>query len=89
MRLRTALLAAVGVNVVTHPLLWLGVSRYQHTAGGYAVAFLVGEALVCLVEGALLSLTLRRYRLRWVLWPVAVLANAASAACGLVLAVVA
>lgn len=85
-RLRTALLAAVGVNAVTHPLLWLAVSRYQHTATGYAVAFVVGEALVCLVEGALLSLALRRHRLRRVVWPVVVLANMASAGCGLVLA---
>lgn len=87
MRMRAVLLTALAVNVMSHPLLWLGMGRYQHSTVGYLVAFLVGEVLVCLIEGAVFAVALRRTLPRGLLWPTVVLANAVSAGLGLVIAV--
>lgn len=86
-RPRTAVLAGAGVNLLTHPPLWFCVRQYQHVTGGYAVAFLAGEAAVCVVEWLLLAGALRGHRLRaGTLAAVSVAVNAASAAVGLLLA---
>jgi hypothetical protein len=86
-RTRTAVVAGVGVNLITHPLLWFGVREYQYGSGWYVAAFLVGEAAVCVAEWLLLAGALRRYRLPMgTLAAVSVAVNAASAAAGLLLA---
>lgn len=85
-RLRTGLAAGVGVNLLTHPLLWFGVRQYQGGAGRYVVAFLVGETAVCVAEWLLLTAALRRYRLpAGTLAAASVAVNACSAAAGLLL----
>lgn len=67
---------AVGINLLTHPLLWWVLSG----SGPAPLTFAVAEAMVCLVEAALLVAGLR------VRWPVAgaaaVAANAASVLVG-------
>lgn len=86
-RARTVGLACVAANVLTHPPLWLAVAS-QDSAGGYLVAFLCGEALVCVAEWLVVTVALRRHPLPMGLTAsVAVLANMASAGCGLVIVV--
>lgn len=91
-RPRTALLAGLVANAVTHPVLWLAMRPFTDGVGEYVVAFVVGETLVCAVEWLVLVVALRRfetgrYRIgRAWLAVVSVLANAASAATGLALA---
>lgn len=85
-RTRTAVLAAVGVNLITHPLLWVGVRAYEHGTAGYVAAFVVGETAVCAAEWLLLVGVLRGYRVpAGTLAAVSVAVNAASAAAGLLL----
>lgn len=68
---------AVGVNLLTHPPLWWVLSG---SGPAHPLTFAVAEAAVCLVEGALLALTLR---LPWtVALAAAVAANAASVLIG-------
>lgn len=86
-RPRTALLAGLVANAVTHPVLWLAMRPFTDGVGEYVVAFVVGETLVCAVEWLVLVVALRSYRIgRAWLAVVSVLANAASAAAGLALA---
>ncbi|MCZ4121927.1 hypothetical protein [Streptomyces sp. H39-S7] len=74
--------AALIVNGVTHPPLWWFLTHVP--AAGYWEYFAVAEAVVCLVEGVLLS---RMLRLRGpVPYAASVTANAASIIAGLLLA---
>ena len=75
--LRLSLAGAVGVNLLTHPLVWLVLSAHP----GW---FLPVEAAVCLVEAALLWLLVRRRDLVTLL-VTAVAANTASVLAGFVL----
>jgi hypothetical protein len=80
-----ALGLAVGVNLVTHPLLWFGFRAGHFAGGGYAAAFVVTELLAWSVEWWVLSVALRRRdAARSELAAVAGLANLYSAAVGLV-----
>ncbi|MQA80533.1 MAG: hypothetical protein GEV10_18975 [Streptosporangiales bacterium] len=90
-RLRTALLAGLVANAVTHPVLWLAMKPFTDGVGEYATAFVVGEVLVCAVEWLVLVVALCWFEpgrcgigRAW-LAVVSVLANAASAAAGLAL----
>ncbi|RKT17929.1 hypothetical protein BX285_2336 [Streptomyces sp. 1114.5] len=78
--------AAVLVNLATHPLLWWSLRPYSAgPAAAYWTAFGIGEAGVCLVEGALLG-PLTGLRLRTPLpWAAATTANAASVLAGFLL----
>lgn len=84
-RPRTAVLAGLVANAVTHPLLWLAMRPFTDGVGEYAIAFVVGEVLVCAVEWLVLAVGLRRAG-GAPLALVSVLANMASAAVGLALA---
>lgn len=80
-RPRRALLAAVLVNLVTHPVLWLALSRDVTMT-----AVVLAELCVCLVEGVALRVLVRRdVGLAMLL---AVGANAASFGVGLVVSAV-
>ncbi|SEG57963.1 hypothetical protein SAMN05216223_106377 [Actinacidiphila yanglinensis] len=80
-RFRRTAVAAVMVNLVTHPLLWWFLSRVP--SHDYWPAFAVAESVVCLVEGALMAWWLR---LRGpVPYAASVAANAASVIAGMLL----
>jgi hypothetical protein len=85
-RWRRALVAAIGVNVVTHPALWWGLRPFAHHHG-YAGAAIAAELLVCVVEWLLLvAWTRRPGRTRvdlLVLAAASLAANAASVLAGL------
>lgn len=79
-----ALGLGLAVNVVTHPLLWLTFDRLDAWLGSYVPAFVAGEVGVCVVEWAILAVSLRRRDLgRWSLAAIVVIANGLSAAVGL------
>ncbi|WP_030233861.1 hypothetical protein [Streptomyces sp. NRRL S-350] len=82
-----AALAAVLVNLATHPLLWSSLRPYSTgPAAAYWTAFGLGEVGVCLVEGALLA-PLTGLSPRTALpWAASATANAASVLAGLLLA---
>lgn len=74
---RRGLVAAAGVNLLTHPPLWLLVSAHPGSA-------LAAEAVVGLVEASVLWLLVRR-RDTGLLLVTAVVANAASILAGIIL----
>ncbi|MEU8926835.1 hypothetical protein AB0D10_38940 [Kitasatospora sp. NPDC048545] len=78
--------AAVLVNLATHPLLWWTLRPYAAgPAAAYWTAFGLGEAAVCLAEGALLA-PLTGLSARTALpWAASATANAASVLAGLLL----
>lgn len=88
-RWRRAVLMAIGVNVVTHPLLWWTL-RPLTASPAYPYLFLGAELTACLVEWALLVAWTRRPGRTpgdlAVLAAASVTANAASVLAGLLLA---
>lgn len=84
-----AAVVAVGVNALTHPLLWLTFAALSPTGGWWLVAFVIGELLVVAVEVGLVLLAVRTVghglddggRVRTVLW--CLVANLASMIVGL------
>lgn len=84
--LRRVLGWAPAVNLITHPPLWFGARAALDAGVPYAVVFLVGESLVCLVEAGVLAWVLRREVGAAAVTLVAVGANACSAGAGLLLA---
>lgn len=86
-RARSAYGWGLAVNVITHPALWFVIHAY---GGDYVAAFVVGEIAVCLVEGGVLAVALRRTKVGWgVFVLVGVCANGLSAAAGLLLGLLA
>ena len=80
-----AIALVVGVNLVTHPLVWLALSDAE--GARYWALFGPVEVGAALVEAALLAVLWER-RARPLAVPVAVLANAVSCLVGLVVALV-
>ena len=81
-RLRSLALA-VGVNAVSHPLLWFALLPALGPVVGPPADLLVGEGVVVALEASILVLAVRRERVA--LLAFAVVANAASLLVGLVL----
>jgi hypothetical protein len=89
-RVATALLAATGVNLVSHPLVWLALGAAARFRGGYEISLLPVEIAAWLAEAAMLRALLRgrgrgRGREGGDLVLIALAANAASFLAGLVL----
>lgn len=82
-RPRTALWAALGVNLATHPLLWWLLGPWAGRSA-YPLILVLAEVAVCAAEAALLAWWLRRRDP--LLAVLAVLANAASVIAGLIYA---
>ncbi|MEW2358635.1 hypothetical protein [Spirillospora sp. NPDC029432] len=80
-RVAAALAAATGVNLVTHPLVWLTLGAAARFQGGYEIALLPVEIAAWLTEAAILYALLRRRGRNLVC--VAVAANAVSFLAGL------
>ena len=83
---RRALIVGVGVNVVTHPVLWLGL-RSVVDRPAYPRIMLLAEVGVCLVEWGLLAWWTGRRRSTdpALLAALAIAANAASTLVGLLM----
>ncbi|MFI8459374.1 hypothetical protein [Kitasatospora sp. NPDC085464] len=78
--------AAVLVNLLTHPLLWGSLRPYAAgPAAAYWTAFGLGEAGVCLVEGALLAPLTGLPPRTAAPWAASATANAASVLAGFLL----
>ncbi len=75
-----AFAAALGVNLVTHPLVWLVVSG---AGSAYWASFAAAEVLAWLIESAILLVWLRRDPV--LIGLVALVANAGSCLTGLLL----
>ena len=74
------------VNAITHPALWFALRAVGAGGWSWALAFLLAEATVVLVEGGILVVALRRRGARpGDLFAVAAFANLASAGVGLIL----
>ncbi len=82
-RWRPALWSALGVNLVTHPLLWWLLGPWTGRPA-YPLILVFAEVAVCAAEAALLAWWLRRRDP--LLAVLAVLANAASVTAGLIYA---
>ena len=50
---------ALGVNAVTHPVLWFGLSALQRTGASYWLVTLSAEVAVVLIEAALVIVAVR------------------------------
>jgi len=86
-RRRRVVVVGVLANLVTHPLLWWFVSRHDGDSGPYALAVVVGEAGVVVVEWSVLTIGLARDRVPTLdLLGAVVLANAVTTAIGLTVA---
>lgn len=80
---RRALAGALGVNLVTHPLLWWALGPLTGLSA-YPLVLVFAELVVCGAEAVLLAWWLRRRDL--LLGVLAVTANAASVLAGLIYA---
>ncbi|MFB4318680.1 hypothetical protein [Actinomadura sp. 21ATH] len=82
-RAAAALAMAAGINLVTHPVVWLTLGAAARFHGGYEIVLLPVEIAAWLTEAAILYALLRRRGRD--LAGVAVAANAASFLAGLLL----
>jgi len=84
---RRAIAVAIGVNAVSHPLLWFGLQpRLVDATGSDLLGILAAEAVVVMLEAGLARLVVRRDL--GPLLAVSVLANLASVLVGVALWVV-
>jgi len=60
-----AVAVAVGVNLVTHPVVW---AVLVHAGDAYPLRFVLAETSAMLVEAALLVAVVRRERCCWACW---------------------
>lgn len=77
-----AVLVSLGLQMATHPLLWLAWPKLQ-TLADYGVVVVVAETLIVLVEAALVAMVIGRARWRLAL-VASLVANATSTVVGLI-----